>query len=237
MNKSDLIEKYIRGEATAEEREQVNRLMREDTDFKKSALFQIELRQAVRREENRKLKQHLQSLDRKRKNTFPFPRILKIAAVVIIGLGLMWLFKPSSDAERLFAKNFKPYPNIVIPAVRAGSLSDGNREKAFRYYDEHNYAMAAAAFEALREEEGADYANFYRAISLMADHQVEEAIELLANLNQETPDRFKIQTDWYLALGYLKTGDKEKAIKHLNRVITADGAMATQAKEIIARIK
>lgn len=237
MNKSDLIDKYIQDKASAEELETIKQLIAEDIDFKEELTFQLELRQSVKREERQKLKQHLQRLEKEEKNTRFFPIIWKVAAMFVVGVSLLWFFNTSPNYEKIYAANFEPYPNIVAPTVRDVNTSMSDIEKAFKHYDNRKYTKAAAAFKKLYAEDRTSYANFYYAISLMADQQIEKAIEALENPAWKIPKKYQNQTDWYLALGYLKVGDKEKARTYLEKVIKADGAMAKQARKIVKEIK
>lgn len=238
MNKSGLIDKYIQRKATAEELEKIKQLMEEDAYFREEITFQLELREAVKREESQKLKQHLQRLDQKKKGFRFFPGIWKVAAVFVFGLGLLWVFNMSPDYEKIYKENFEAYPNIVAPTVRGeADASRSDIEKAFQYYDNRDYVKAAAAFKKIYDEEKIDYANFYYALSLMADHQPEKAVEALESPDWEISERYQSQTDWYLALGYLKIRNKEKAMTYLEKVIKADGAMAEQARKIVKEIE
>src|SRR5690606_35402375 len=63
MDKADLIEKYIQQKASDEELQTIKRLMAEDAAFKAEVSFQLELRQAVKKEENQALKLRLQQLE------------------------------------------------------------------------------------------------------------------------------------------------------------------------------
>ena len=235
MNKSDLIDKYIQKKATTGEWEEIKQLMEKDTVFKEEVIFQLELRQAVKKEESQKLKQHLQSLEKKKARFIS--EIRKVAAVFILGLSLFWFFNMSPDYEKIYAENFDPYPNIVAPTVRDFNIPKSNIEEAFRYYDNRDYAKAAANFKAVYDEDKIGYANFYYGISLMADHQIEKALEALENPDWKIPERYRYQTDWFLALGFLKTKNKEKAIAYLEKVIRADAAMTPQAQKILAEIE
>jgi len=70
MNRSDLIDKYIQKKATAEELKLIKQLMAEDADFKEEVAFHLELQQAVKNEESKKLKPQLQALEGKKSNLF-----------------------------------------------------------------------------------------------------------------------------------------------------------------------
>lgn len=236
MNRSDLIDKYIQKKVSVEELEKIKQLMEKDADFKEEITFQLELRQAVKREESQKLKQRLQRLEKGKKSKRFFSTIWKVAAVFVVGLGLLWFFNMSPDYEKIYSENFEPYPNIVTPTVRGVHISKHEVEKAFRYYDSRDYAKAAAVFKQVYDRDKTGYANFYYAISLMADQQIENAIEALKNPDWEIPEKYQDQTDWYLALGYLKIKNKEEAITYLEKVIKADGAMAELARNIVKEI-
>lgn len=237
MKRSDLIDKYIQKKASTEELEEIRQLMEKDAHFREEVIFHLELQKAVKKDESQKLKEHLQSLEQKKNKARFIPIIWKVAAVFVIGLSLFWIFNMSPDYEKLYTENFVPYPNIVAPTVRDLNGSENEVEKAFRYYDNADYAKAAEAFKTIYTEDKVGYANFYYGISLMADHQIEKAVQALENSDWEIPARYQNQTDWYLALGYLKTDNKEKAIAYLEKVIKADDAMASQANKILLEIK
>lgn len=237
MNHTDLIEKYIQNKATAEELAEIKRLMTEDAGFKDELSFQLELREAIKGEERQQLKERLQNLEQQKKVKPLFPLLWKIAAVFVIGLGLLWVFNQPVGYDKLYADNFEPYPNIVMPAVRDATPDKNKQAAAFSHYDNRNYKEAVKAFEELYLEDKTDYIGFYYAMSLMADNQVEKAVEILENPDREIPQKYQTQANWYLALGYLKIENKEKARTYLEKTITDDGVMTEQALKILMKIK
>src|SRR5690606_24135176 len=146
-------------------------------------------------------------------------------------------FNASDNYEKIYAKNFEPYPNIVVPTVRNSNIPKHSMEDAFRSYDQRDYAKSAAAFKSMLNVDKTGDANFYYAMSLMANGQIEKAIEALENPTWDIPERFQNQVDWYLALGYLKTQNTEKAIQHLEKVRKTEGMMAAKADAVLAEIK
>lgn len=238
MNKSDLIDKYIQNRTTAEELEIVKKLMVEDQNFKEEIVFQLELRKAVQREESQALKFRLQSFEKRQNSQKSYYRTLSsIAAIFVIGLGLLWFLNMTPDHKKIYAENFKPYPNIVVPIVRDINSQEDNIREAFRYYEDREYAKATIAFRDLFLEDKIEYANFYYGISLMADNQFEKAVEVLSDPNWKIPEKYQNQTNWYLALGYLRIDKIEKSREYLEKVIQANGSMAKQAKHILEKIK
>jgi tetratricopeptide (TPR) repeat protein len=153
--------------------------------------------------------------------------------VLVIGLGLLWFYNQPPDLEKIYNQNFEAYPNVVAPTVRDVSTSENDVQKAFSYYDNHNYKEAVKAFETLDTED----AHFYLAMSLMADYQTEKAVEVMKNNDLQSSETYKNQTDWYLALAYLKMNDKNMAIDYLNKVIKSYPSKTEEAQKIISKIR
>ena len=97
--------------------------------------------------------------------------------------------------------------------------------------------MAAEAFKKLYEEDELAYANFYYGMSLMADNQVEKAIAALENPSWDVPEQYHGHIDWYLALGYLKVENKEKATFYLEKTIRSSENLALEAQKILVRLQ
>ena len=237
LDHKELIEKYIQKRNTATELEEINRLLAEELEFKKEFSFHIELQQAMRREEARLLKRRFQELDVKNKRTNIFPMLWKIAAVLVIVIGLFWFFNPSVNYEKLYADHFEPYPNIAAPLVRGNEYREDRVAKAFQYYDQQEFKKAIPAFEELYHKDKIAYANFYYAISLMADHQEKKAISVLKDPDWQIPKKYRIQTNWYLALAYIKTQNKKEAASYLEKIIETNSSRSHQAQDLLSKIK
>ncbi|MGO3706349.1 MAG: hypothetical protein ACTJGD_00795 [Mesonia hippocampi] len=237
MKHSNLIAKYIQHKLTPQEQEEVKRLLKEDEDFKKEVSFQLTLQAAIKQEEGAKIKEYLQQVDKNEKSTNIFSVVWKVAAVLVLGVGLFWFFNQPLDYDKIYAENFKPYPNVIAPTVRGDSADKSDVKKAFNAYDNRDYANAAEALKKLYRQDKEVYFNFYYAISLMADNQTIEAIKVLENQNWEASKILQEQVDWYIALGYLKLKDKTNAITYLEKVKAGKASRAAQAQKILKAIK
>jgi len=237
MTSFDLIDKYIQKTATPEELQEINRLLEEDPAFKEEFYFHLELKEAIKIEENQKLKKQLQKLDTEKSPKKFYLNMYKVAAVLIIGLGILWFFNTSPNYDKIYAENFEPFPNIVAPTVRDLNASENKTAVAFRLYDNQNYTAAATAFKELYDQDKTSYANFYYAISLMADQEFEKAIQALETPDWEVPEKYLGYTDWYLGLAYLKIGDKESARDYLYKTTQTNSYIAEQAQKVIDKIK
>lgn len=239
MNKSDLIDKYVQNKASAEELEEIRRLLVDDAAFKRELSFQMGLREAIKRTEGSEIKQYLKGLDQKSTGTRRFPLLWRVAAVLVLvgGLAAGWFFNIGPNYERLYAENFEPYPNVVAPLVRSGSLQDSQLKEAFRYYDTEDYTRAAAAFKAAYDNDQIGSANFYYAISVMADGKIDRAIIALEDPDWQIPENYQEATYWYLGLSYLKLGNKESARMYLEKVAAHDGLMKGPAENLLNSIE
>jgi|SRR5690554_1215700 len=237
MTNFDLIDKYIQNTATPEELIKIDRLLEEDLTFKEEFYFHLELKEAIKIEENQKLKKQLQKLDAEKSPKKFYLNIYKVAAILVVGLGVLWFFNTSPNYDKIYAENFEPFPNVVAPTVRDYNTSENKTAEAFRLYDDQNYTAAAIAFKELYQQDKISYANFYYAISLMGNQQFEKAIEALENPDWKVSEKYLDYTHWYLALAYLKIGDKEKATDYLYKTTQTDSYIAEQAQKVLDKIK
>ena len=109
--------------------------------------------------------------------------------------------------------------------------------QAMKLYDKGDYALALEAFQRFEpnENEQSLY-NLYTGIcllqtnfNLLAISRFQEAIEV--------GNKFEIiQSKWYLALAYLKSGRQNEAIATLNKIIEINASQKYQAQNIIKKI-
>jgi tetratricopeptide (TPR) repeat protein len=145
--------------------------------------------------------------------------------------------------ELLFADNFKP---DAVPGNTEGPLED-----AFTYYNNHKYAAAAYEFthaDLSEETRGfeadipltAFYASYYSGISYLADNKINKAIHTLNDaLNGNPSSLYRIKTEWYLALAYLKAGEIDKATELLAEIAsnTTETKYKSKAGTVLSALK
>ncbi|WP_417359402.1 tetratricopeptide repeat protein [Galbibacter sp.] len=238
MNKQDLIEQYFTGQLSNEEFLELKTLLEVDPEFKKEFHAQLEIQQTIAQEKSAFLKDRFAGLDKK---SAPRTKWYLYAATVavLIGVGIGYLFyNAQPDFQELYAQNFEAYPNVIAPTVRGDSEADmPMMEAAFHAYDSKNYTEAASLFGELYKETDQDYAYFYQNISLMAASKTETAVANLELHHWSTPQKYKTNAQWYVALGYLKLEHKEKAILYLEKVANSSTPIAHQAKEILKTLR
>jgi len=236
MNKEELIAHYFNGQISKEDFLQLKTLLEEDSEFKKDFYAQLEVKQTIAQEKNAPLKERFNQLDQK---TAPKTKWYLYAAAITILIAIgSFFYNTQPDYQDLYAKNFEAYPNVIAPTVRGNETPKEDKiALAFNYYDNKNYNKAAELFKSLYKETNEDYAFFYQSVSLMAGGETSKAITALEQHNWNEPENYQTITQWYIGLGYLKLGNKEKAILHLKKVTVSGKPLAKQAKEILQKLE
>ena len=236
MTREELLEKYILGTLTSEEKEQVNQWLETDSSFKTELEFQTNLKQALEEGEDAAFKATLKELEPGRKIPSKRP-IFKwaIAASIIVLVVLGTLLFQSSPNETLFAQNFEPYANVIQPVVR-GDEPNNISTQAFVAYENAEFELAETHFTTLVNSTNDSYALFYLGNVKLALGKADEAIPLL-NSYMTTGENLSSQAQWYVALAYLQLDDPAEAKVVLKKIIRFKGYGATEAAILLDSLK
>ena len=237
MNKELLIEKYLNGTLSPQEIVQFNSLIATETDFAKEVQFQENLQQAVITSEDKAFKKKLQEFEPVKAPRRKFVRTMLIAAsfAILFSVGYSLLFSKPSH-ERLFAKNFEAYPNVVNPIVRGENLTDVET-LAFTAYENENYDAAAKHFANQYHQTKDAHALFYGGISELVLKNTSEAQQLFLKYLGGNDSQFTTEATWYLSLTYIKKGDVTSAKELLKVLETSDNDYAKKAKDLLSQLK
>lgn len=144
-------------------------------------------------------------------------RVWLVAAAIVVLAGLSYLFWPRTQLspEAMFAAHFEPKTS---PSDR-GSDANEQFRLALDQYDQENYLAAIDHFEAALADSSfqfTDEAKLYVGISYLATQQSDEGIAVLGQVSQDSYD--KADANWYLALGWLQKGDKERGLALVEQI-------------------
>jgi len=236
MNQEALIEKYILGTLTSEEKEQVAKWLETDTSFKTELEFQTNLKRALEKGEDEAFKTTLKELEPGRQTPSKRP-IFKwaIAAsiIVLVVVGTL-LFQPSQN-KSLFAQNFQPYANVIQPVVRGENLNDVTTQ-AFLAYENAEFELAETHFTTMVNSTNDSYALFYLANVKLALEKPDDAISLFHSY-MTTGENLSSQAQWYVALAYLQLDDPVEAKVALKKIIRFEGYGAAEAAILLEGLK
>ena len=148
-----------------------------------------------------------------------------LAAAAVIGLLLVaGLFYFPRGEQDMFANNFEPYEDVlsgdveIVLSERGAALDVEALEalqKGLKDYQKENYEQAIPVFEQYLKSSAKEYkekdVQFYLAVSNLAIGNNLKAIEGFESLLKSEKFKLKTASQWYLALAYLKNGQKDQA--------------------------
>jgi len=234
MKRQELIEKYVHGTLTEEERLTFNELISTDAEFAEEVRFQEDVKVVARHEDSDQFKQQLRSYENQRPSSSKRRRWVA-AAILVALLATAYFTVFQNTNSKLFAEYFEPYRNVVAPVVR-GDQSEALSSKAFLAYENKAYKEAASYFSQLIDTENESYYTFYLANCELALGQGTEAIVLLENYIA-TSGEFTDRAQWYLALAYVTTNENTKAKSHLERIVATNSYNHQEALQLLNHLK
>lgn len=237
MNKSDLIIKYFENTLTEEEQKTFNHFLSSNNQFRQEVEFQQQLQHSIYKSEQKQLKQFLQKVEQKNKKKSLFKIAFRAAAsLLIIVFGLLWYFQPT-PLEKIYKEHFTIFPNVLEPNVRNHEKNQDHTSLAFTLYDQNDFQSSEPLFlEAYSSDSNTAYL-FYYTMSLLGQEKIEEAVPILESNDFEQWPALNEAAEWYLALAYLKSNQKEKATAQLQELIEIKHYKAKEAQIILSKLE
>jgi tetratricopeptide (TPR) repeat protein len=253
-NRWNQIDRYVNGEMVEKERDLFEQRMREHAELAQQVHLHRDMLLGMEYYFMQQLKEQLALSDQKKK-PFNWPLFLKIAAAVVLAVGLAgvayYYGQRAANPEQLFLTYFEAYPNTLIQTNRSEaspgetspgdtSLSDDASSEiaaAMREYERGSFLPAVAALsEALSLMDITDDRRtalvFYRGVANLK----------LGNARQARSDLTKvIQSDtlltepatWYTGLSYLQDKNVAEAKRIFEQLRAAQGDYAEQAAKLL----
>ncbi len=236
-----LIDSYLEGTLSMEDKIAFEERLRKENDLQLLLSDLRILKAGIKQTTREEIRSELQSLENKLTGSpsFSFLRSTwtKVAASLAFIMVTAWLLWPSSTKtpEQLFAENFEPYPNIIMPTVRGGQASDSTEmAQAFKAYDMQEFPKAIQLFESIEaKDEGV---LLYLGNSYLANGTPEKAIPIFVKTIKDY-DLFDEQAMWFLGLSYIKIGDTENAKSVLLKLNAKDGFYKSRAETLLINLK
>lgn len=241
MNDIELIEHYLDGSLFDNERLAFEERVRSEEELRALVedmrLMREGILHASRKEVLRSLRDLETTLPHIEAPVVPLWRNtwLQVAASLVLVLVAVYLLWPrTQEPAQLFAENFEPYPNIIMPTVRGVVENDSTvKAQAFRAYDQQEYAQAIQLFEKLSVQDEAVL--LYLGNSYLASGQPEKALVLFEKVLNNY-DVFDEQAEWYVAVSYLKLEEREKARVALQKVVARESSYKSKAQLILEKL-
>ncbi len=152
-----------------------------------------------------------------------------IAAVLVVALGMLWIFSAESTNQKLFAKHFVPDPGLP---TMMGASENFLFNEAMVDYKLGNYTSAIEKWKKqLVEKPNNDTLNYFIGVATLANNNSENAVEYLQKSLTSKESPFKDDTNFYLGLAFLKDGNMEASKKALRK------SNLPEAKKILEDLK
>lgn len=237
MQQEDLILKYFEGQLSDDEQLEFDALLHRDAAFQKEVTFQKNLKKAIAMEERNALKSRLQSYEPESTTRNRKPKYWMVAVVFLLFFGgLAWFQFQDPDHDNLFAAYYQTYPNTVAPTVR-GREDESLKSQAFYSYDNSNYEESVKQFSLLYQQEQADYALFYKALSLIELQQFEASLTVFNELELSGDSTFYPFVKWYKALVHLKLGQETQALALLQTLANSENPQQGMARKLLSDLE
>jgi tetratricopeptide (TPR) repeat protein len=159
-----------------------------------------------------------------------------IAALVLIGSLVIFPGKSLSNDEIMnqFYKTYEP----ALNQRSANSNADADFTLALEYYNTHDYNNAAKLFSKVIEKKPNDMQSvLLNGVSNFEDKKYPEAKQSFGKVIDNKNNLYIDQAQWYLALCYINTNEKDKAQRLLTIISKEDGIYKNDAKKIIRKLK
>lgn len=156
------------------------------------------------------------------KNRTRLYRVLSAAAVVLILIiASPYLFKSSSNDPQTLAVNFLNTTTASHGGAKKGNTSTADiRQEAITAYNTREYVLSEQLFAQIEEKTTED--QFYLALSLLYNQKYSQGTELLENIINIPNSAYNLESRWYLAIGYILTGEEAKAKELLQKMSPDD---------------
>ena len=236
-DKEQIIEAYFAGTLSADQQQQLEQLIKHDTEFLEMFTFEKETRDTIIYNERSKIKERFRVLEQQTKPVRKLTPWYYVAASILILCVAGWLFFKNQapvGPEELYAQYMEPYPNVVTPLVRGEFTVDKKTAEAFELYDNEAYNEAAALLEELHNANPNEQITFYLAICHLMLNNHKEAISLLETREwQNTSMPSSTVVNWYLGLAFLKKNDREQALSHFKLVAASSDSLSDSATKLV----
>ena len=247
-----LIDRYLAGEATSEERRQVEQKIASDPSFQKELQAYQSIVEEFKIRERSMMKARLQNLEKKisakptGNNVMRFRSLVLAAAasLLLCFLGWKFLINMSSsgtpfDGNQLYAENFSPYRADMTEPLEKGGDSISALDQFNIDYWNAKYPLAVAGFDSIDPElQQNDNLRFRYANALLAAGELDKAEEIFKSILANNQSTYVNETHWYLALIAIKKEEREEARDHLKAYVGSSGAVhKDQATRLLSKVK
>jgi TolA-binding protein len=238
------IERYNCGEMSDSEKTWFEKELEGNEKLRNEVHLRKQTDNILRNQDIISLRSKLSRIETERKAAIPAPRfsakkILRSAAVItiLILLGSITVFNRGNiSTDELLKPYDKPYqPSTGQRSVQINNDEDFNQ--GLEYYNTSDYKTAALYFNKVVEANPKDMAaTLLSGISNYNETRYSEAKVSFGKVIDDNKNLYIDQAQWYLAECYLRTDEKEKAVKLLEAIKKEEGYYSKDARKLLRKL-
>jgi len=238
---SYFIERYNAGEMDDAEKQWFTKELKENEKLRK----EVELRKAtdtiLKNQDLMNLRNKLAAIEKRRENPIPARKAgraiqIKYAAAIagflIIGSIALFSHRKMSTDE-IMDRYYQPYE--AASSTRSEEVvKNSDYRLALEYYNIHDYRNAALYFsKVIKNEPGNMHSELLNGISNFEIQNYPEAEGSLSKVISDNNNYYIDHAQWYLALCYIRTDEKPKAIEQLAIIEKSKPIYRKDARKIL----
>jgi tetratricopeptide (TPR) repeat protein len=242
---SYFIERYNAGEMNEAEKLWFEKELEGNSKLREEVLLRKKTDLALKNHRSMELRNKLKEIEKRRAAAVPVKShkkniTLRYAAIItgVILISSIFLIKDRNlTSDEVIEKYYKPYE--VISATRS-FMSTANNDflTATDYYNIHDFKNAALYFsKVLSNDPKYMEATMYKGVSNYEIKNYPVAEQEFIKVLGDNNNLFMEDAQWYLALCYIKTGDKDRAVQQLAMIKNSESLYRKDARQILKRMK
>lgn len=244
---SYFIEKYIAGEMDDVEKDWFAKELSGNEKLRKEVELRRKTDMIIRDQEIINLRARLSSIEKrraesaaerkKRRQVFNIRYAAVIAGFVILGGLSVILSERKAGYDEIIDKYYMPYE--ASTTVRSGnSMANSDYEMAIGYYNVRDYRNAAYYFSKVIENDPGNMQSvLLNGISNFENRNYPEAKGSFSKVIADNNNYYIDHAQWYLALCYIKTEEKLKAVEILSAIEKSKTIYSRNARKILRDLK
>lgn len=240
MKRTSMIERYLEGSMTEEEKTEFEKRMGIDKKLASEVALHKNINNAIKEDDVYHLRLNIRSLIRGGKShtnkvRIQITRYLRypIAAAIILLIGFsLWQIISDKSSPEIYNMFYHPYQTDIL--TRSGDQQVDKVQLSYLLYQEGDYE---ASFEILTNYLTKNHTNqtarFYYGMNAIELQQLDLAIKELKTVAEDLSTPFSLHAKWYLAMAYLKINRKEEASKYLQQLTNTTNLYTEKASRIL----
>jgi hypothetical protein len=246
METTRIIEHYLDGTLSVEERENLEERSERDPEFNALVSLHKEVNESINDKELHTLKQLLERIDQDyrilpvQSLKSPVRLWMRIAAslifIIVISIGVKFAFFETVSNDALFEKYYSTYSVDMVS--RSMQYDQQLLEKAIMNYSQAHYSQALLQLNEIVQSDQENYqAWFYRGLTCLETQLPAEAIRSFRSIPETWALPYREHRNWYLALALLKNNQNADASVAFKNIMDEGGYYAERAHKIYKKIR